>query len=524
MGLIKRTEVENQQDEPGIKVHSYLGQWSEGLPHGRGQVEFSETVTVVKDPGSSSDSVKNLKTTTATYVGEIDRNRFMIGRGVLIRNQKPESVQDNDSELVCQSVYMGQFSQTGLQHGFGAEVWSETKPKPMLSDNQGTSSSTSESTSTSIISTNTYEGSFIHGQKQGVGKCTWEERKTSNTTNDTDINVKGSSTTSSTSVSLSIYEGTWENSLMSGAGVYKSKTETKCADYHGEWRNGKMHGRGVYRWRNPKDSESGLTNPTIANSDSDSTRIYSGSYVNGKREGFGIYRWPVASSPVTVERSSVYESAMNDQNQVSDSQAVKTKCYQGYWSNGLQEGAARVTVSDENGNEVFADSVWVAGKRVLGGKPPPLRLMMTAATNFSPAVMTSQDPTGAVPPVTQTITGLPINPVDLNKSKSSHQTSVTLSVSQSEVLSSPDDTMSMRPELAGFLLRDVNTEPVMTQNENHSEKLDVNAIPSLTKSFQETLTFDDNRLNTDTKTSNANRINTDAKQTPKTLSHYIVAS
>ncbi len=85
-----------------------------------------------------------------------------------------------------------------------------------------------------------YEGCYLNGQKNGIGKYIWKNK--------------------------SKYEGEWKNDNINGYGIYYFSDGRK---YTGEWKDNYMNGFGIYKWSNNKR--------------------YFGFFKKGVKNGFGIF-------------------------------------------------------------------------------------------------------------------------------------------------------------------------------------------------------------------------------------------
>jgi hypothetical protein len=118
-----------------------------------------------------------------------------------------------------------------------------------------------------------YEGSFVHGMREGHGVERSEHHGTSY--NGSWLHNLRHGIGTETISGKGVYVGQWKDDLRHGAGVYKSSNPNKC-HYEGEWQDGLRHGRAIVRW-NAGDS-------------------FACNFVKGKMVGPGILRTPASSA------------------------------------------------------------------------------------------------------------------------------------------------------------------------------------------------------------------------------------
>lgn len=232
------------------RVH--IGQWKNGLPHGRGKIYF---------PNGS------------LFEGEFVAGQFQNG-GRLI-----------DSEG---NVYEGEYK-NNLSHGKGLKLYSDGSQ---------------------------YEGEWFEDKKHGVGfETLWDGSKYEGKYEHGKKNGKGMMKYSNGDVyegefyinmlhGLGVYQyhnnakysGEWKNNKKNGKGVFSFPNGNK---YDGEWRDDKMKGKGVYIWANGdkyegeySDSKRNGKGIFIFSSDG---KKYEGEWHNDIKNGYGEFSWPTGN-------------------------------------------------------------------------------------------------------------------------------------------------------------------------------------------------------------------------------------
>jgi hypothetical protein len=93
--------------------------------------------------------------------------------------------------------------------------------------------------------TQRYEGSFVHGKRDGYGVEESGDKVTCYC-GAWKFNLRHGMG-SQTVLGMGVYVGEWKDDLRHGDGVFKSLQPNKC-HYQGEWRDGIRHGRAILRW------------------------------------------------------------------------------------------------------------------------------------------------------------------------------------------------------------------------------------------------------------------------------------
>lgn len=102
-------------------------------------------------------------------------------------------------------------------------------------------------------SINLYEGTFVHGKKEGEGKMVYKDG--------------------------TIYTGQFKNNQIEGRGTY----ETKAHKWTGVWKEGYLEGQGEQISFGPEED---LEDEGIAGNS-----MYKGGFTKGQKNGEGVYTW-----------------------------------------------------------------------------------------------------------------------------------------------------------------------------------------------------------------------------------------
>ena len=226
-------------------------------------------------------------------------------------------------ELDNSAVYIGQWSNMGMRHGRGIQLW------PDGSKYEGYWKNDMANGKGRLIHADgdVYEGDWENDKAHGFGQYT---------------HMDGAQ-----------YTGQWNDDKQHGTGI---ETWPDGAKYDGSYEAGKKHGKGKFHWADNSAYEGEFFNNNIHGfgvytwSD---RRKYEGGWKNNKMEGYGTFTWADGRR---------YVGQYLDDKKHGQGEFIwpDGRRYSGSWYNGKQHGRGVYTTIDGKAKE----GEWKDGKRV----------------------------------------------------------------------------------------------------------------------------------------------------------------